>query len=258
MPASNTITAGMITDFAPATKARSSEVDQNFSVWRGHILPVDPNTSAAAAVNTYDLGSSDHYWRSGYFGTSLELLGATTTAGISLVQRQTTAGGLDIKLGGSTIASFDSSGLSGNSIGPRNVTISGATGIFSHITTISTTITGLVLTLTSRGGTVFVDLIHDQSVTSNSSYVEITGLTTTSTVVNAIFYLIRDGSTIQSLDLRSLGTNNGQGFRYPPSIVSFTDVSPSAGSHVYQIHVANGFSVSSLNIVRCRMAIYEL
>lgn len=61
MPSSATITA--FYSFAALTTIRSSEVNNNFSTYRGHILPVDPNTSTAATTETYDLGSSDHRWR---------------------------------------------------------------------------------------------------------------------------------------------------------------------------------------------------
>lgn len=64
MPSSATITS--FNSFSPNTTIRSSEVNANFSIFRGHIIPVDPTTSAAATSLTYDLGSSDHVWRSAY------------------------------------------------------------------------------------------------------------------------------------------------------------------------------------------------
>jgi len=63
MPSSATITSGDLTDFVAGTKIQSSKVDNNFSVWRGHNLPVSTDTSTAATSGTYDLGSTDHYWR---------------------------------------------------------------------------------------------------------------------------------------------------------------------------------------------------
>lgn len=43
-------------------KARASHVNTNFSNYRGHILPIDPNT-ATSADNQYDLGATDARWR---------------------------------------------------------------------------------------------------------------------------------------------------------------------------------------------------
>jgi len=66
MPSSATIASSDLTDFEPQTLARSSEVDGNFAIWRGHLLPVDPNTSAAidaASATGYDIGSSQYRYR---------------------------------------------------------------------------------------------------------------------------------------------------------------------------------------------------
>lgn len=62
MPSSATITSSQFTDFVPLTRIKSAEVDSNFNIWRGHNIPVDPNTSSAATTRTYDLGSSDYRW----------------------------------------------------------------------------------------------------------------------------------------------------------------------------------------------------
>lgn len=60
MPSSATITS-FITLIA-GSKARASHVNTNFSNFRGHLLPIDPNTAASANA-TYDLGASDAKWR---------------------------------------------------------------------------------------------------------------------------------------------------------------------------------------------------
>lgn len=77
MPSSATITS--FYSFAALTVIKSAEVNTNFSTWRGHNLPVDPNTSTAATTRTYDLGASDHAWRYIY-GQNLNLYGETTSA----------------------------------------------------------------------------------------------------------------------------------------------------------------------------------
>lgn len=67
MPSSATITT--FYTFTANTKARASQVNANFDIFRGHILPVSPNTQTAIN-NTYDLGSSEYRWRTLYLPTS--------------------------------------------------------------------------------------------------------------------------------------------------------------------------------------------
>jgi len=64
MPSTATITA--FYSFVALTKIQSAQVNNNFSIFRGHIIPVDPNTATAGASGTYDLGESTHYWRGNY------------------------------------------------------------------------------------------------------------------------------------------------------------------------------------------------
>lgn len=70
MPSGSTIASGDLTDFASGTTIRSGEVDDNFSIWRGNVFPVEPNTSAASDA-AYDLGASDKRFKDGYFSGSL-------------------------------------------------------------------------------------------------------------------------------------------------------------------------------------------
>jgi len=70
MPSSNTITS--FYSFSAATVIRSAQVNSNFDAIRGHIIPVDPNTTTAASALTYDLGGAGHEWR-GFFGQYLTL-----------------------------------------------------------------------------------------------------------------------------------------------------------------------------------------
>lgn len=81
MPSSATITS--FTTFVANTKARASEVNTNFSNFRGHVLPIDPNT-VAAADNTYALGSEEYRWSTVYANTvSLGLTTAPYTIGMT-------------------------------------------------------------------------------------------------------------------------------------------------------------------------------
>lgn len=76
MPLLSTITS--FYTFAATTVIKSAEVNNNFSIFRGNILPVDLTVGAAAVTRTFDLGAADHSWRY-IFGQNLNLYGETTT-----------------------------------------------------------------------------------------------------------------------------------------------------------------------------------
>jgi hypothetical protein len=83
MPAPNTITA--FHTFSATTLIRSSQVNNNFSMIRGDLMPID-GSLAAFADNTYNLGSTAAGWASGYInnlrsssGIGIKLANPTTT-----------------------------------------------------------------------------------------------------------------------------------------------------------------------------------
>lgn len=83
MPSTATITA--FYNFTANTKARASQVNNNFDVIRGHFIPIHV-IAATSADNTYDLGSSEYKWRNGYFQSltvSNPIFPMTTTANLS-------------------------------------------------------------------------------------------------------------------------------------------------------------------------------
>lgn len=103
MPSTATITS--FYTFSAGTKARSSEVNTNFSVLRGHIIPIDPNTTTSIN-NTYDIGSSEYYWKTGYFG-SVDILGSTSTTNFTISQDTSyTNGAVIFKVGSQEIGYF--------------------------------------------------------------------------------------------------------------------------------------------------------
>ncbi len=96
--------------FAPGTKARSSEVNTNFSNFRGTIVPINTNTASSSDL-THDLGATDHRWNVGYLG-SVNLSGMTTTTNITFVGRtDLTIGGAELKNGSATLTNFDIGGI---------------------------------------------------------------------------------------------------------------------------------------------------
>lgn len=112
MPSNNTITSSDFTVFTPATKARSAEVNANFSVFRGHLLPLSVNTSSAATSGTYDLGASDHFWRNLYVGSTV-YQGVTSTTNLTIQKQTTTTGAYELLIGSTTVGMYDITGYAG-------------------------------------------------------------------------------------------------------------------------------------------------
>jgi hypothetical protein len=94
VPSSATITA--FYEFSAGAKARATQVNFNFSLFRGHVIPIEPLTATSANI-TYDLGSTEYRWRNTY--TKEVYLGQTSTAG-RLYNETTTGGALAISVGG--------------------------------------------------------------------------------------------------------------------------------------------------------------
>lgn len=99
MPSTATITAFNV--FVSGTRAVASSVNENFDNLRGHLLPIDPNnTTAAATSGTYDLGADDHTWRNAYLeGLSMP----TTTSHVDLIRAGVTIGALGITQNSATV-----------------------------------------------------------------------------------------------------------------------------------------------------------
>lgn len=60
MPSSATITA--FYEFTPLTSIRSAQVNSNFGLFRGHLVPIDASITALTN-HAYDLGSEAYSWR---------------------------------------------------------------------------------------------------------------------------------------------------------------------------------------------------
>lgn len=108
----STITA--FYEFTPGTKARSSEVNTNFSNYRGDIVPINTATATASHL-THNLGTYEHRWLAGYFG-SVDIGGATTTSDLIIANSGTTLGGANLKIESTTLGhfSFGEFGFSGH------------------------------------------------------------------------------------------------------------------------------------------------
>ena len=102
MPANSTITA--FYSFTPNTKARASEVNTNFDVFRGNIIPISPNT-VAAVHDFYALGSSEYHWQSLW---------------VKLVECNTTTG-IEVRIQGNPVSQFTDQGLIGSGIADDSI-----------------------------------------------------------------------------------------------------------------------------------------
>jgi len=120
------------TTFTAGTKAKATEVNANFSNYRGTLLPITEAT-ATASDSTYDLGTTEYAWDS-LFANKLDI---AANDYLDIINDGTTiasfvAGGFQIPptfdylLAGSTVASFDQYGLSGKSIGQSALTTTSA------------------------------------------------------------------------------------------------------------------------------------
>lgn len=123
--------------FAAGTKARASQVNTNFSNYRGDILPINEDT-ASSSNSTHDLGKDDHRWRT-VFTDEINFTTSTSTASLVLKGATTdTTGAFLFQVEGVNIFEVRSSGIYNSAystvaLTPRRlqrkiITTSGATG----------------------------------------------------------------------------------------------------------------------------------
>lgn len=118
MPSSATITAYYT--FQANTKARATQVNANFSLYRGHNIPIEPLTATAADV-TYDLGSTEYRWRTAYT-QRLNLVSSTSTASLELRgNTSATFGAIQFYVGNTLTAQITSSGFDGAYMVPSSI-----------------------------------------------------------------------------------------------------------------------------------------
>lgn len=124
MPSSATITAYYT--FSANTKARSSQVNANFSLYRGHVIPIEPLTATGSDI-TYDLGSSEYRWRSTYT-QKLNLVSSTSTAALEVRgNTSATLGAMQFYIANTLAAQITPSGFDGAYIAQASVAPSALT-----------------------------------------------------------------------------------------------------------------------------------
>jgi hypothetical protein len=113
----NTITEFNV--FTPGTKARSSQVNTNFTNYRGTILPINSDTASASHI-THDLGSGEHRWKTAFCQT-IDIQGSTTTASLQITSDAATATGFKLEISSLTVGRIDELGFNGSSIAPGTI-----------------------------------------------------------------------------------------------------------------------------------------
>jgi len=227
MPSSATITSFF--NFTANTKARAAQVNNNFDVLRGHIIPIHPNT-ATSAHNTYDLGSTEYYWSTLYTrrldilsntstGNELRIYGGTAGSNpelfYSVAGTSTAYGKHSFYVAGTLTAQIDENGFNGAylkansvSLGKRQATglttsaaegyvAQGAAFSTSHFTIGSsdTLISGSTCTIVSSGRPIFIGIGPGAN---GQCYGQVTGSTSTSIEIQASINVFYDQHTTTS------------------------------------------------------------
>jgi len=273
MPSSATITS--FYSFQANTKARASYVNTNFSNFRGHIIAIDPNTATSATTETYDLGSTEYRWRTGYFreidfksststGQELLIIGDTSTTqnalllkyagntrariggGNQYIDCDTVTSQFDFKAAGSTLASIKTEGIPRTYIAKPTFY---SLALSTSISNITATITKLgQLSVTSSGRLTFVGFnINPYGGSTDTGYLIRTNNTSTPPP-SARFYIYRDdtsGTLIGTYNVApsisdTVGVYNGIGF---VSQFQFIDNSITSGGHTYYLYAKGSSSV---------------
>jgi hypothetical protein len=114
----NTITEFNV--FTPGTKARSNQVNTNFTNYRGTILPINSDTASASHL-THDLGSAEHRWKTAFCQT-VDLSGSTTTSSPQITNDSSTiTGAFKFELNSATVGYMGSDGFDGAYMKPSSI-----------------------------------------------------------------------------------------------------------------------------------------
>lgn len=248
MPSSATITA--FYSFTANTKARATQVNNNFDAFRGHIIPINPNT-ATAAGSTYDLGSTEHRWRTGYF-QSIDFQSNTTTGNALSIIGETTAAtpAFVFKVGSTEVGRVATKGL----------TLSAAKGGFGisgqiEFNTVGVSgailVAGSTLTIATTGNPVHLLLAHNGATAGGVGQIQ-----TTHQSVSAAtpywyfkFSFLRDAATVSTYEFKydlpyytSTAINPVSGIIYGFAPTYHAVDTPAAGTYNYSISVDPGYT----------------
>jgi hypothetical protein len=215
MPSTATITS--FYTFTAGTKARAAQVNGNFDIFRGHIVPIDPNTQTSIN-NTYDLGSTEYRWRTGYFDS---------------VNRGEDQGTITSASGKCARSGFGASAIFGN-------------------TTTATPIIGTTLTVTCTGRPLQFRI--NPSMPNGSQVAELALSATTTAGTVGYFSLMRDAVTMGSMNFYAPA---GSSVYLPVSTVCFT-LFCTAGTYVFHLRQKNTGFANAFNCSQSEFICIEL
>lgn len=239
MPSQETISSFYV--FTAGSIARAEDVNANFANFRGHLIPIDPNTSTAATTKTYDLGSTEHKWNVGYFSK----LDVSITSTAQMIVDGLSSGGWNFNINSLSVFKITDDGFIGANLTPMTVQNPTATvGNIAARSTQSTTITSsqhianTTCTVQCLGRPVIVSLA---GFGSTNQFIEARNLTSGANTITAGICFVVDGVVLPP---HLMGTTNetstrasaGGGPRYGGNAF-FMVHAPAAGYHTYSLYV---------------------
>lgn len=240
----------------------ASEMNTNFSNFRGDLVPIEEDT-AAASNESHDLGTPSHYW-SDLYVNNIYLKGSTSTTDVSILPRtDLTTGGLEIKFGSNTIGTYTIEGLTRKSLGPMTASSSdpGVRG-FSYAdtntsinvtsTTSEYTVGSVLLTLQDAGLVEVGMTCQKYAGSSVTGYIAMTGSSSAPRIRIECWH----GQTTSAMTMGGsfqLGAASTTSHNIiPPSMVRYYFAGLTAGSTIFEFRVSRvaGNPVVGFNNVR--------
>lgn len=239
----NTITS--YTTFAPNTPAKSSEVNNNFSNYRGTLVPINTDT-ASSSDNTHDLGTSEHRWKGlwaselyAQTNSSLNMtIGGVTSTAFRGVGDCFTTDGSNPGIGGVSINPDTTTGYS-VTLNSANTTVTSSYNLGSSTVTVST-----------LGRPVAVNFNVEVDCNLNGAG----GSLSHTIVINSA----HGWSVSQKVEVAIYATSTSHGMVMPITINTI-DPAPNTATATYYVQVSGKVQGSnSLVLDRYRMYAYEI
>lgn len=198
MPSSSTITA--FYNFTANSRARASQVQNNFDVIRGNFIPIHPST-ATSSDNAYNLGSNDYRWANVY--SQIYNFGNTTTNNAAInIDTATSTGELVFKVNGTEKARINASGIKATNAYNFDLTatanqggLAASAGFTVQMSVASSAlITGSTCTLATNGRPIHAFLLPAAYTTS--AYLQLSAQTQAAYDIQALISLYMDNSLV--------------------------------------------------------------
>lgn len=261
MPSTATITSSDLYEFVSSTKAKAEQVNSNFNIWRGNIIPVDASLSSAVNDFSYGLGSSEYRWGESY----IRSINFGDTAAAWKLQGSTTVGSdFDFLYNGSTVASLYQDGtmnglnINWNQIDTTNRFTNGS--IDAANTSTSATyvdVSNGSLGVSCTGGPILLFISYRDEGSTRF------GTGTSTSDINCGIRWIRDTTTsVVSehnviIKTSAFETLTSDALYYLPFNYMCVDEFPTAGSHTYKLQVKVG-SDNNITLDGFRVNILQL